>query len=316
MRLGLGTAALVTVLALAGAGCALVGDDTGEGAGDGDTVAADGVLAIGAQPAVVQLPTGRMSVVLGDAVDSLTAGSTADGERRDAPDDGAFVGVGWTFAAGEGVSTTQKAMVVDDDVTAEVTLVAGGERYPIDAAVEDDPALFVAVSAAADVRLEVVFDGVVQAVSAGGQVAEGDAAPLYAAEGARAPLIDCSEQEWRPAATAEVLCSAELVLLPYVSGPGWAASGASWAVVRLETTVGPVEAGGRRSPVTGTEDHSTLDGDRPILTVPNEVVRAGFSSSQLVFDSSPDAPHVLDVERTYATDGATYTGTARVRLRP
>ncbi|MBZ5737487.1 hypothetical protein [Nocardioides mangrovi] len=304
MRLGARTAALVPVVALAAAGCALLGG----GADAGDTVAAE-VQALGTDAAVVQLPTGRLSVLLGEPVDSVAADEAADQEDHDPPDGGAFVGVGWTFDPGAGLSTTQKAMVLDDDVTPTVTLVAGGDRYPIDQALDDDPALFVAVAGSDDVRLEVDFDGVVQTVSSGGRVDEGDAAALYDATGSRAPLIDCSDQRLRPPADLDLLCSAELDLVPYVSGPGWADAGAAWAVVRLETTVSGVE-------VTSTEDSSTLDGDDPTLTVPSDVTRPGFRSDQLVFDSSADAAHVLDVARTYTTADGTTDGTTQVTLRP
>lgn len=306
------TGALTGVLA---AGCGLVGGDTRAG----DTFAARTPSVVAGADTFVQLPGGRVALTIGTPVEHLDAGDLGEGEAADAPEGGGFVGLSWRYDAGAGVPPWHKAVLVGDDVAAEVTLVAGSERYPLGPPETGEPeALFVAVDDTDAISVEVAFDGVAQTVTASGDRDPGTAEPLYDdADGARArpTLNDCAEQDFDSGATVELTCSAEVTTLPYVVDAGWAPAGQTWALVRLETSVSSVHAHGATYDVSSTDDASTLDGADPVRTLAGTVTDPGARSDYLVFPSTPGAALELDLRRTYRTDGPVVVGTAVVPLK-
>lgn len=293
-------------------GCSLVGDGTDAG----DTLAARTPSVVEGTDTFVQLPGGRLDLTIGAPVDHLDAGDLGEGEDAEAPDGGGFVGLSWQYDGGAGVPTWHKAVLVGDDVAPEITLLAGGERYPLGSSEAGAPeAMFVAVEDADAISVEVAFDGVAQTVTAAGDRDPGAAEPLYGAAGTRPTLNDCAEQEFDSGATVELTCSAEVTTLPYVADLGWAPDGRTWALVRLETSVSSVRAAGTTYDVTSTDDASTLDGANAALTLTGTVTDPGTGSDYRVYPSTPGAPLELDLRRTYRTDGPVVVGTAVVPLR-
>jgi hypothetical protein len=275
-RLTLGVAGLLALAVLGACG------DDDSGAGDASEVGrvvvghlSDGVRG---DSAFVLVPTGRLDVTVGTAVDRVTADQAADGNEHRAPDGGSFVPVQWSFdpfgeggarvpVIGANPEPTEVALVVGDTsvelgspykVTGEgITDTGVGTMY---AAVDGAP------DAVDDVQVSVSYDGLTQTVNpATGERDAGAAAPLYdkPSMGIEAPCTSEGFAHGRVRPEISCLVNAP-TRVPYLPTHGWAEDGRTWLVVPLDIAIDSVDVGGTSYDVTSVEPRLTVDGGEPL----------------------------------------------------
>jgi hypothetical protein len=250
------------------AGLALGGCSDDEASGD-DVVAGTASTEVAGEVARVVVPTGTLSVVVGDPLDgAVPAGRAEDGEDHAATDGRSWVPVSWSFdplAAFPG-----QAVVSQQPQRTDVALQdADGDAvelpapYTVDGAAIGDSAtsvFYVATSDPTTLRLDVTYDGLTQRLDvATGEVEAGAAAPLYT-EATGAQGLDCGDgQRVRSGgARARIDCDLAVERVPYLPGTGWAADGRSYAVLGWSFSA-TAPAG---SPaVTGTTTVASVDGE-------------------------------------------------------
>jgi hypothetical protein len=310
----------VTVVA-----CLLVlvacGDDAEPtSAGQADVVVARPDVVDGDR-AFVQLPGGRLDLVVSEPRDSVTADEAADSADHQADAGEALLGVAWQYLPGTGVATWQRSLVDDPHERIELALVTDGEAYPLGdgrrtAETPDDVRsagdFFLPVTGSGDdVRVEVTYAGQTQAVDVRtGEREPGSAGPLYVQ--APAPqLEDCSDQDWVERGSVEVQCGWWTAPLPYVAGLGWADD--AWTVAHLETRTTSYAVDSSSYQLGELTDRTTLAGEPPAATFPISS-EPGDLAQNLVFPSSTGT---LGVARD--TDAALLSGdgpeTTTLKLR-
>ncbi|GAA1538845.1 hypothetical protein [Nocardioides humi] len=209
----------------------------------------DGVVA-DARPAQVagmdlwaQLPTGRVTVTVGDPVRTIPGDEVAGGKAIDAAGDREFrpVRVAYVDLEGAPASAPQDPSVDPAELTT-LTLHVGDGAYRLPFSGTGEASyLEVAKTSGADFALDVEFDGVVQSVDAAGNRETGAAAGLYDA-GTGLDLASCGEQEEDTPAGVDPAsvrtCRYDLWEYPYVEGLGWASARdpeATWVVATAQT---------------------------------------------------------------------------------
>ncbi|HWI43415.1 MAG TPA: hypothetical protein VNS81_07325 [Nocardioides sp.] len=223
-----------------------------------------------------QLPTGRVTVTVGDPVTTIPGDEVAGGDAIEAGDGHAFrpVQVAYDDLAGVPWNAPQDPAVEPGDLT-RLTLDVGEDsaRVPFGDG-SGRSYVEVARDAGSDLALEVEFDGVAQRVDAAGRREAGDAQGLYDDLTTPGRLSSCGEQaadrpEGAPAAVGRT-CEYDLWSYPWLEGLGWASkrtSGATWVVATARTWVRADElrAGGEHCEAAGLQGATTLsvDGREP-----------------------------------------------------
>ncbi len=267
----------------------------------------------------VQLPTGRLSVTVGDPVTTIPADESL--EREDGVPQEIVAGDGQVFLPvqldeepGVGVpGVVYQAGTRDDPARPEVSIRVGGQDFllgtteevgtrPVYARVDDGED--------AGLALVVEFAGVAQSVDEDGTREPGEAAGLYDQQAELAPRACRGTWAGEPEANPAVECTYVVGHYPYLSELGWAheqEAGGTWAFVATSTSVGTVElADGSRCDAAGLEGSGTtaLDGD-PAATDLDEVNTpttsdgSFVSSSQAFLVADDTTRHDLRIERTY-----------------
>lgn len=206
----------------------------------------DGSRLADARPAQVtgttlwaQLPTGKITVTVGEPVTRIPGAEVVGGKALEAGDDREFlpVQVDYTDLEGTPADAPQDPAVDPADLTT-LAVVLADQSYPL--SFSDGPEasyLDVAKAPGAEPGLEVGFDGVQQSVDAAGHRETGEAAGLYGAS-TRLDLQSCGEQGADSPAGASRTCRHALWEYPYVEGLGWASmrnAEATWVVVTAQT---------------------------------------------------------------------------------
>ncbi|GAA3685399.1 hypothetical protein GCM10022237_49820 [Nocardioides ginsengisoli] len=285
-------AAAVLATPLLGAGCSVL-DSTDDLSGKAVRAAADApprssAAAHDGWTAEFQLPDGRLTARIAPLTDTkVRADQTFARQAVEAGDGTTLVAVSWASEAGAGVPPVAQTMVLDPRVEDELALVDGDQRVPleVDGLSRTKGFVYAAVTDPAHLRLEVVFDGVTQAIAAGADAPHADPAaqPLYdATQASPADYTDCVAAVTPASFTrrgGSAFCRARTASWPWVAGSGWS-DGRPWQLVQLETTMHPADGG----VVRDTKVAATLDGQAPAATSGGD--QSGESTSSiLVFPS-------------------------------
>jgi hypothetical protein len=304
----------------------LVGSLVACDASGSDDPPADPAVLVDARPASVagtelwvQLPTGRLTVTVGEPVTTIPAGESRVQENGvaqeiTASDGEAFLPIQVEEKPGAGVpGVIYQSATRDDTVEPEVSIRVGGEDYALGATEEigslpvyarvdrpDDSPLGVAVE----------YAGVTQSVDQDGARETGAAAGLY-------DLPDELEQRrcpgrWTtaPDAAVTVECTYVVGHYPYLAGLGWAHEqepDGTWAFVATATSLGSADlAGGPRCDAVGLEGsgNAVLDGepaatDLATFTTPTTADGSFVSLSQAFPVPEATTRHDLTIQRTY-----------------
>ncbi|MBS2940367.1 hypothetical protein KDN32_21735 [Nocardioides sp. J2M5] len=249
-----GRIAATVALVLAAGACSGAREPTEEEPG-GTRVEAGELVALEApvpvedvdpEPALTaRVPSGEVRVAV-RAADEVE-GARQQAASLDAPDGTEVVVVAWELdPTALAVPEVAARAALGTDADAEVVLTGGD----VDAVLATDPlplegSALVAVPDAAELGLEVTFDGVVQTVSPGGERREvpAEAAGLYEGFAFARSSLDC-----RPA-RLDADCLAGAAWLPWTDAGGWAPVGQVWPVVRVDGSV-PGETGALAPTVT------------------------------------------------------------------
>lgn len=256
------------------------------------------------EQSLLQLPHGRLTFEVTDAEE------IPDGAASDAPSDGRFVGVDWSWEPGAGVPSLVSGFLIADDVPADVRVQVDGAWHDLGSAYDTSAGgvagatFFVPASddvVAADVTVAVDFDGVEQTVQGDGSGLEaGAAAPMYEITG-EPTTPECPAVLSPATAVGGATCEAAFVELPYVTDLGWAASGTTWVVADLSVTVGEVTVGGEDQPVVEQTETISLDGTEPEAVLLDENGSGGVLRTQSVFASEVGAARRLSYSRSLTT---------------
>ena len=309
------TALVAALLACLGlAACREGGPDTGSTTDGYIQVRTD----VDGDTSFVQLPGGRVELVVTAPQDAVEGSDAADSKRHAAAEGEALVGVSWQYVPGEGVPTWLRAHVTNPDERIQLSLVTGGDTYALGDAtrasstpgdVRSAGNFYVPVSGTGDqVLIEVGYDGVTQSVDARtGEREPGRAASLYEKSPDLPKAQDCSPGRWATRGQADVECGWHTAKVPYLAELGWAEE--AWTLVQVGTTVTGYALGDSSYQLGELTDASTLDGEQPATTI-DVTSAAGQLSEILVFDKPTGA---LEVART--ADGALLSGTGPETVR-
>lgn len=309
------TALVAALLACLGLAACSEGDpDSGSTTDDYIQVRAD----VDGDTTFVQLPGGRVKLVVTAPRDAVESGDAADAARHTAADGDALVGVSWQYVPGEGVPTWLRTHVTNPEERIRLSMVSGGETYPLGDAtrasstpgdVRSSGNFYVPVSGSGKhVLIEVGYDGVTQSVDPRtGERETGRAAPLYDKSPDRPTPQDCSPGRWTTRGQADVECGWHTAQVPYLADLGWADQ--AWTLVQVDTTVTGYALGDSSYQLGELTDSTTLDGEAPATTI--EVAGApGQLADILVFDKPTGA---LEVARS--AEGALLSGTGPETVR-
>jgi len=291
----------------------------GPGGGSGDALVDARPESVTGSEMWVQLPTGRLTVTVGEPVTTIPADQShvrEDGVPQEiTADDGqVFLPIEIEPEPGAGVpGVIYQSATREDTVQPEVSIRVGDEEFPLGTTEEvGTQPVYARVdeSDGSPIGVAVDFAGVTQSVDQDGARETGAAAGLY-------DLPDELEQRpcrgaWTtdPEATVTVDCTYVVGHYPYLAGLGWAHEqepGRTWAFVATTTALGSADlAGGRRCDAVGLEGSGTaaLDGEDAAadLTTVNTPTTAdgSFVSLSQAFPVEEGATrHDLTVERTY-----------------
>lgn len=266
----------------------------------------------------VQLPGGRVELVVTSPRSAVESSEAADSERHTTEDGDALVGVSWQYLPGEGVPTWLRAHVTNPEERIRLSMLSDGVTYPLGDAtrvagtpgdVRSAGNFYVPVSGSGEnVRIEVGFDGVTQSVDARtGERETGRAASLYEKSPDLPRSRDCSAGRWTTRGQAKVECGWHTARVPYVAGLGWADQ--SWTLAQVSTTVDTYALGDSSYQLGELTDATTLDGEAPASTI-DVAAAPGQLAKILVFDK---ATGTLEVARS--GDGALLSGTGPETVR-
>ena len=235
------------------------------------------------------VPAGRIDVTIGRPLTrALAADETADGRVHAPPSGGAFVPVSWTHdpaalpapleVVGTRPALTQVALVADG------TSFALGSPYDVAGVGGTTDALvrvmYVAVpSVPEQLVVSADYDGATQTLDpTTGRIGPAAAGPLYHPV-PRLTASPCAigRGEGPRQAGPAVTCSVrDVVVVPYVPGPGWAQPPQGWLVVHYRVDVGGAFV--RRVSVT-------LDGRGPVTALSSSRARHQARAA-VVFDNA------------------------------
>lgn len=266
----------------------------------------------------VQLPGGRVKLVVTAPRDAVESSDAADAARHTAPDGDALVGVSWQYVPGEGVPTWLRSHVTNSEERIRLWMVTDGQTYPLGDAtrasstpgdVRSSGNFYVPVSGSGEhVEIEVGYDGVTQSVDMRtGERETGRAAPLYERSPDLPTPQDCSQGRWTTRGQAEVQCGWHTAQVPYLADLGWADQ--AWTLVQVDTTVTGYALGDSSYQLGELADSTTLDGEAPTSTIHVDGA-PGQLADILVFDKPTGA---LKVVRS--AEGALLSGTGSETIR-
>jgi hypothetical protein len=234
------------------------------------------------------VPAGRIDVTVGAPLTRPLSGDEAgDGAVHAPPAGGAFVPVSWTHDPAA-LPAPLEVAGPHPELTA-VTLVADGTSYPLgspydvaavggttDALVR---VLYVAVSAPPTTLLvSADYDGATQTLEpASGRIGPGKAGALYH------PVPRLTASPCRPSrprgthlpATAPRCWVHDVVVVPYVPGPGWAEPPEGWLVVHYRVDAGAADLRSVSLRLAGRAPVTVLDSRRAAHRARGSVAFAG-----------------------------------------
>lgn len=243
-------------------------------------------------------PAGRMTFVVGTATEE-TPYERDPAQSIGAPDDGELVGIAFQLDVGTDFDGMRQVPGTEP-VLPRVSLVAGGETYPLDAFEDELPVradLWVGVPSAEDLAIEVDFDGVVQRAELDGtSVASlggaGLAAPLYTQAEQLAPAtVWCGPPtvDGEPVVPSTTGCRVEVARVPWLATTGWVETrDRSWLVLRPQVYVGSFDVG-RGSDLVSCGGYETaevsyrVDGEEPVSVTPLPGAGEPGSGEEVVF---------------------------------
>lgn len=233
----------------------------------------------------VQLPTGRLTVTVGEPVDSIPADEVTDGDVIEADEDHVFLPVRVVHDDLDGVPGSAPQADIDPRTVTQVVLDVGSGVVDVPFETLDDRS-YLEVEQVGGLELEVTFDGVSQRVDERGRRTPGVATGLYDAS-QRTALRPCGNEleqvpdgvDPRPLRT----CRYELWEYPYVEGIGWASTTddeMTWVVATAQTWLraDQIRLGSQSCDVDAMSGTLTLrvDGAAPDVELPVDAnVRAG-----------------------------------------
>lgn len=242
-----------------------------------------------------QLPQGIVQITVGPA-QSVEAGA-ADSEEPS----GRYIPLSWEWDLGAGVPPGTSGYVsLTSNKTATITADVDGRRYDLgsaygtkDSTGGSGTTFYVPVdesTTAADLAVEVAFDGVVQSARGdGSSLSSGRASSLYEQEPARA--AQCRFRRVPQSAGADDACTASMVRRPYVDTLGWADEGSEWLIVSLSVSTHD-RKGTAKTDVRHDGEEVTVDGDAPVATLSASGHGTSDSNSVLVFQVANDKAQV------------------------
>jgi hypothetical protein len=228
----------------------------------------------------VLLPSGRIDVVVGEAVGGVVAADEAsDDHDHHPPDGGSWIPV-HVFHDPYGDLGVPLGVIGGSPQPAQVALVVDGTTVSLGAPYrvvgEEGTAasgldnVWVAVDGRPDeiesVQVAVTYDGLTQTLDPGAGTREAGAAePLYAGEPTELPAQCDGSGFDRGRLRVDAACAiGPAQRTPYLPGSGWAADGGSWLVVGAAVSIEDVTVGGTSYDVTRLEPRLTVEGDGPL----------------------------------------------------
>ena len=283
------------------------------------------VLALGSPPGravTLVTPAGRMAFVVGPATEE-TPYESDPAQSIGAPDDGELVGIAYQLDIGTAFAGMRQ-VPGSERVLPQVSLVAGGETYPLDVFEDERPTradLWVGVPSAQDLAIEVEFDGVVQRAELDGtsspSLDAGLAAPLYTQAELLAPAtVSCGSPTvaGEPVAPRTTGCRVEVARVPWLATTGWVETREqSWLVLRPQVHVGSFEAGRGTGRVScGVYETAAVtyrvDGEQPVSVTPLPQEDEPGSGEEVVFAvDGAEGSYELEVTAT-GTEGVERPG--------
>jgi hypothetical protein len=267
----------------------------------------------------VQLPTGRLTVTVGEPVATIPADESRvleDGVAQEiTADDGqVFLPIEIEPEPGAGVpGVIYQSATRDDSVQPEVSIRVGDVDFPL-GTTEDvgTQPVYARVDASdgAPIGVAVDFAGVTQSVDQDGTRETGEAAGLYDLPAELEQRACLGNWFTEPGTEVAVECTYVAGEYPYLSELGWAHAeepGRTWAFVATNTALGLVDLpGGRQCDAAGLEGSGSavLDGEPAVtdlatVTAPTTADGSFVSQSQAFAVSSGTGRHDLTIERTY-----------------
>lgn len=249
----------------------------------------------------VRVPTGRLTITVGNPVSEVDSADTKDVESRSASDDNSLVGVVLAWDHGAMVPDWQAPLLPAGTIDPVVTVVAGDQHVDLDLPSGPEPAAyFVGVDGETEPTIEVEYDGVTQTVDPSGTLDSAGAAGLYDVATEATPAESrCDTERLEPGVTVDMTCVQSTGAMAYVVDAGWAPKAGSWTVVNLRTSYDDLTltAGGDSTSYTvGSVDDSSTLGDQ---VATETVIRAektdGFDGT-LVFGPA-DASDTLQIHQ-------------------
>lgn len=265
----------------------------------------------------VQIPLGRLEVILGEPATSLRSRDTSDSAALEAPGGSTFVPITWQYDAG---TFGEYADYLGDAGSPVIDLVSDGASYrlpPPAEAGEGSESFYVLVSGAADeVVLSVEYDGVVQRLDlVTGERDAGRAAGLYRVKATRARTRSCKEAARFDATRGFPAYRCEIsrpMRLPYADG-AWAKPGRAWLVLSLTTALrrfdvyGPVPGSGALYGSKSVKSTFRIGGKKPVAVLRDadalcpDISRGSCTATyHLVFAATTDAGAPLVIGQTFA----------------
>ncbi|WP_109510036.1 hypothetical protein [Nocardioides speluncae] len=279
--------AAALILGAAATACDAQGDD--DAVEPGEVIEAGGPSVVTGTETKVRVPTGQLTITVGNPVSEVDPTETADVTARSASSGDSLVGVVLEWDGGKSVPDWQEPLLPPGTIDPVVTVVAGNHRTEVDAPMLPlAAAYFVGVEGGAEPAIEIEFDGVTQTVDATGKRDAGDAAGLYDEATAAAPAeTRCDTERLEGGVTADMTCAWGVGAMAYVVDAGWAPHAGVWTVASIRSSYDSltVTADGE-SPsytVTGVDDASTLAGKRASGMVIRSDRTDGFDGA-LVFE--------------------------------
>lgn len=259
------------------------------------------------------IPSGVLSVTVGDAVEEIPESDLADPDQAKPHNGDVFVPMSIEFEDRGSIGTKLFHSGFKDDDYA-VSLLVDQDAFPVGEMIDRDFYVRVQESKSSALGVEVDFKGVAQREYVDGDRDEGDAAVLYGYPDSVEKSL-CRDG-WKPTSSeisvmATIDCDLSAVSYPYAPGAGWASDqdpGATWAVIEASTILrtldvtqsgqaqpcGAVEAAGGGVTVDGRAPDA-VDRDKDLVKL--NPMYANEVASVLVDD--PTAEHTVRIERTW-----------------
>lgn len=281
------TVLLAAALTLGAATACAARDD--EAVEPGEVIEAAGPNVVTGVETQVRVPTGQLTITVGNPISEVGPAETADVTTRSASGDNSMVGVVLEWDGGEIVPDWQLPLLPPGTIDPVVTVVAGERRVKLDVpTLPVSSAYFVGVEGEAEPAIDVEFDGVTQSVDPTGKRDTGEAAGLYDEATEAAPAESpCDSERLEGGVVADLTCAWGMGAMAYVADVGWAPGGGVWSVASVRTSYDLLTVGsGSESTaytITRVDDASTLAGKRASGTLIRSERTDGFDGA-LVFE--------------------------------